>query len=44
MTGAVDMNLYKRADEITDGGYADQILENAPESTEGFFVVPKVVE
>ncbi|HEY0900585.1 MAG TPA: Asp-tRNA(Asn)/Glu-tRNA(Gln) amidotransferase subunit GatC [Micavibrio sp.] len=33
-----------RPDAITDGGYQKEILANAPESMEGFFVVPKVVE
>lgn len=39
---AIDLKLRK--DEITDGGYADKVLANAPEETQGFFVVPKVVE
>lgn len=43
MSGA-DMPLYLRADEITDGNMQENILKNAPESTAGFFVVPKVVE
>lgn len=34
----------QRADEVTDGHYADKILANAPETKAGFFVVPKVVE
>ncbi|MGH7007876.1 MAG: Asp-tRNA(Asn)/Glu-tRNA(Gln) amidotransferase subunit GatC [Stellaceae bacterium] len=33
-----------REDKVTDGGIRDQILANAPETTNGFFVVPKVVE
>ena len=44
MTSVVDMKLHERADEVTDGGYADKVLANAPETQEGFFVVPKVVE
>ena len=44
MTSVVDVKLHQRPDEITDGGYVDQILSNAPEAQEGFFVVPKVVE
>ncbi len=36
--------LPTRKDEVRDGGYADRILENAPEKSSGFFVVPKVVE
>jgi aspartyl-tRNA(Asn)/glutamyl-tRNA(Gln) amidotransferase subunit C len=44
MTSVVEVKLHERPDEITDGGYADEILANAPETQEGFFVVPKVVE
>lgn len=40
----VDIALRLRKDEVTDGGCADDVLANAPESLEGFFVVPKVVE
>jgi aspartyl-tRNA(Asn)/glutamyl-tRNA(Gln) amidotransferase subunit C len=29
---------------VTDGGMADRVLANAPETREGFFAVPKVVE
>ena len=43
MTSVVDVELYKRKDEVTDGGIQDKILKNAPETTEGFFVVPKVL-
>lgn len=44
LTSVIDMNLPKRADEITDGDRQDDILANAPEATADFFVVPKVVE
>jgi aspartyl-tRNA(Asn)/glutamyl-tRNA(Gln) amidotransferase subunit C len=33
-----------RADVVTDGGYPDKILSNAPERIGDFFAVPKVVE
>ena len=33
-----------REDEVTDGDCADKVLKNAPEETQSFFVVPKVVE
>jgi aspartyl-tRNA(Asn)/glutamyl-tRNA(Gln) amidotransferase subunit C len=36
--------LPLRDDVVTDGDKVDAILQNAPESTSGFFVVPKVVE
>ncbi|MGH1367638.1 MAG: Asp-tRNA(Asn)/Glu-tRNA(Gln) amidotransferase subunit GatC [Maritimibacter sp.] len=44
MTSVTPMALPRRADEVTDGGYQDQILKNAPDAREGFFAVPKVVE
>ena len=44
MTSVVETTLVQRADEVTDGGYPDQVLVNAPEAVDGFFVVPKVVE
>ncbi len=34
---------YWREDAINDGGYAETVLTNAPESAKGFFLVPKVV-
>ena len=36
--------LPMRDDIVTDGEMADQIVQNAPESMSGFFVVPKVIE
>ena len=44
MTGGADMMLNWRKDAVTDGGHADKVLANAPESHEGFFGVPKVIE
>jgi|TARA_B100001971_G_C17927747_1_gene401073 aspartyl-tRNA(Asn)/glutamyl-tRNA(Gln) amidotransferase subunit C len=44
MTSVVEMTLYKREDDVTDGGYADKVTANAPESQQDYFVVPKVVE
>lgn len=40
----VDIALRLRKDEVTDGGCAEDVLSNAPEDMEGFYVVPKVVE
>lgn len=40
----VNIDLRLRKDEVTDGGYADAVLTNAPEEMENFYVVPKVVE
>lgn len=36
--------IAMRADMVTDGGYPDKVLANAPERIGDFFVVPKVVE
>jgi aspartyl-tRNA(Asn)/glutamyl-tRNA(Gln) amidotransferase subunit C len=44
MTSVVAMDLPRRADVVTDGGYPDKIVKNAPEAAHGFFAVPKVVE
>lgn len=44
LANVVDIALPLRDDVVNDGGYPDQILANAPEQAEGFFVVPKVVE
>ena len=44
MASVAEMTLRQRKDEITDGGYQDKILENAPKSDEEFYIVPKVVE
>jgi aspartyl-tRNA(Asn)/glutamyl-tRNA(Gln) amidotransferase subunit C len=38
------MTLRLRPDAVTDGGLRDAVLANAPETAEGFFAVPKVVE
>ncbi len=44
LTSVVQMKMHAREDIVTDGGIPEKILKNAPESTAGFFVVPKVVE
>ena len=44
MTSVTPMALKRRSDVVSDGGYADRILANAPDTREGFFAVPKVVE
>ncbi len=40
----VDIPLKLRKDEVTDGGYPEDVLANAPEALESFYVVPKVIE
>ena len=44
MTSPVASKLPLREDVVTDGGDASRVLRNAPKSSQGFFVVPKVVE
>jgi aspartyl-tRNA(Asn)/glutamyl-tRNA(Gln) amidotransferase subunit C len=44
MTSVIPIQMRKRADVVTDGGIADEILKNAPAAEDHFFVVPKVVE
>jgi aspartyl-tRNA(Asn)/glutamyl-tRNA(Gln) amidotransferase subunit C len=44
LTGAAQMALKMREDTVTDGGYPDAVLANAPERAGDFFAVPKVVE
>lgn len=44
MTSVVEMRMKKRADAVTEGSRAAEILKNAPETEDGYFVVPKVVE
>jgi aspartyl-tRNA(Asn)/glutamyl-tRNA(Gln) amidotransferase subunit C len=44
MTSVMPMQLKKREDEVTDGFIADEIVANAPQREDHFFVVPKVVE
>jgi aspartyl-tRNA(Asn)/glutamyl-tRNA(Gln) amidotransferase subunit C len=44
MTSVTPMEMKKRADVVNDGGIADDIVRNAPETQGHFFLVPKVVE
>ena len=44
MTSVVHMEMKKRDDAVTDGGYPDNVVANAPSKENHFFVVPKVVE
>ncbi|MDB5474228.1 MAG: aspartyl-tRNA(Asn) amidotransferase subunit [Devosia sp.] len=44
MTSVTPMTLRRRDDRISDGGYAERIVSNAPLSEDNFFMVPKVVE
>ena len=44
LTGGAQMAMKMRDDVVTDGGYQDKILANAPDRNLSFFAVPKVVE
>lgn len=44
MTSVVEAEMKKREDAVTDGDIPDDIVRNAPERDDHFFVVPKVVE
>jgi aspartyl-tRNA(Asn)/glutamyl-tRNA(Gln) amidotransferase subunit C len=44
MTSVTPMAMKMRQDDVTDGGIADAIVQNAPARDDHFFVVPKVVE
>lgn len=44
MTSVTPMAMKKRADVVTDGNIADDIVRNAPATQDHFFLVPKVVE
>jgi aspartyl-tRNA(Asn)/glutamyl-tRNA(Gln) amidotransferase subunit C len=44
LTGANHMALKMRDDVVSDGGYPDSVLRNAPDRIGDFFAVPKVVE
>jgi len=44
MTSVAPMALRRREDQVTDGGYPEKIVANAPLSEDDFFMVPKVVE
>lgn len=44
MTSVIPMAMKKRQDVVTDGNKAADIVANAPETDENFFLVPKVVE
>ena len=44
MTSVTPMAMKMRDDVVTDGGIAGQIVHNAPETDDNFFLVPKVIE
>lgn len=44
MTSVVEREIKRREDIVSDGGYADKIVANAPVQDDNYFSVPKVVE
>lgn len=44
MTSVIPFELKKRQDGVTDGNIAADVVANAPETEENFFLVPKVIE
>ena len=44
MTSVTPMEMKKRPDVVNDGEIADEVVANAPEAQDHFFLVPKVVE
>ena len=44
MTSVTPMEMKKRTDVVNDGEIPDDIVRNAPDTQNHFFLVPKVVE
>ena len=44
MTSVTPTVLKKRTDAVNDGNQQSKVLSNAPDTREGFFAVPKVVD
>jgi len=44
MTSVTPMAMKKRVDAVTDGGIAEDIVRNAPQTADNCFLVPKVIE
>ncbi len=44
LANVVDIAPRMRVDIVNDGGIQQDVLANAPEEQQGYFVVPKVVE
>jgi aspartyl-tRNA(Asn)/glutamyl-tRNA(Gln) amidotransferase subunit C len=42
MTSVTPMQLRRRDDKVTDGGYPEKVVANAPLTEDNFFMVPKV--
>ena len=44
LVSVTDGTTPMREDIVTDGGLQTELMANAPEQVQGFYVVPKVVE
>mgnify|MGYP005666248683 CR=1 FL=1 len=44
LSSILDHSLRSREDKVDAGNIRDQILKNAPNKNEDFFIVPKVIE
>ena len=44
MTSVTPMQLRRRDDVVTNGGYPEKVVANAPLTEDNFFMVPKVIE
>ncbi|MBL6932365.1 MAG: Asp-tRNA(Asn)/Glu-tRNA(Gln) amidotransferase subunit GatC [Rhodospirillales bacterium] len=44
LASVVDVTLPLRADKISDGDCRDKVLANGPDTEDGYYAVPKVVE
>ena len=44
MTSVTPMAMKKRVDAVTDGDIAEDIVRNAPQTADNYFLVPKVIE
>ena len=44
LASVADITLPQRTDVVTDGNCRDQVMTNAPDTEDGFYTVPKVVE
>jgi aspartyl-tRNA(Asn)/glutamyl-tRNA(Gln) amidotransferase subunit C len=44
LAGGANMALPMREDAVTDGGYVERVLANAPDRVGDYYAVPKVVE
>ena len=44
MTSVTPMQLRRRDDIVSDGGYPEKVVANAPLTEDNFFMVPKVIE